>query len=801
LSNKLLFVTDNTPNTTDKIKGFSDGSVSGNDYGYDGNGNMLFDKNKGITSNIIYNHLNLPVQIVRGNSTIVYHYDATGRKLGQHVYFSPSYKFTEYIGPWIFENNQLQFVQHGEGRIVLAEEKTVIKATGDNISAFAPTANATVTQQTLNGNSYIKVQVNAGIALTKLGAASIGGTINVTAGEEYIYRVKGYSASVRNTALYVKGSAGDLAWFGATMPTSAVNELWVEQRFTIPAGVTSIHLGVLYTANSAATSADYAMIREAELIKISTAAPEYQYHMKDHLGNVRLTFTTKQEQDNYTATFEDNTQNTEQSTFRNYSRNDFDLFDHTDASTVYHYSQLLNGGNNSQVGLAKTLSVMPGDTIRAEVYAKYRVVNSDPGSLSSFAAALTGAFGLSSTAVGEAAEAFEALDNYGTLIAGGYNHSENASAPKAYLNILLFDKDHNFVDAAYKQIDAAYTQNDATPKNFYTALQREVIVSEPGYVYIFLSNENPTQVDVYFDDLRITHAKGPVVQADDYYPFGLAFNGYRRESSIGNEYLYNGKENQEELGLGWLDYGLRLYQSEIGRWHCIDPKAEQYPSVSPYAYVANNPLIFIDPNGAEIWLSMTYNDDKGNPVTTRVQYKNNRLYTEDGKKFKGNPVFDLVKNQLNAIKKLAGDDKKVSDLFSRLEGKESGDHTIKIDLTATENRTDGRGDTKVTYNPLDWEGAEGEQRPPMVGLLHELQHSYDRSKESPIYSVDYKVSGARRVSDRSTKGADLYEVRGVFTENILRARLGLPERTTYRDQEGELLDIRWSLKRPEAAQK
>ena len=157
------------------------------------------------------------------------------------------------------------------------------------------------------------------------------------------------------------------------------------------------------------------------------------------------------------------------------------LFDHTDAGTVYHYSQLLNGGNNGQVGLAKTLSVMPGDTIKAEVYAKYMNMTSNTSGLSSFATTLTGAFGLSSTGTGEAAEAFSALNNYGALIAGGYNHSDDASAPKAYLNILLFDKDHNFVNAAYKQIGINDVQNGIDVKAPHGYLNRETIVTEPGY--------------------------------------------------------------------------------------------------------------------------------------------------------------------------------------------------------------------------------------------------------------------------------------------------------------------------------
>jgi len=65
------------------------------------------------------------------------------------------------------------------------------------------------------------------------------------------------------------------------------------------------------------------------------------------------------------------------------------------------------------------------------------------------------------------------------------------------------------------------------------------------------------------------------------------------------KYGFNGKENDNEVsGDGNnLDFGNRIYDSRLGKWLSVDSRYMDYPSMSPYNYVNDNPLIFIDPDG------------------------------------------------------------------------------------------------------------------------------------------------------------------------------------------------------------
>ena len=64
-------------------------------------------------------------------------------------------------------------------------------------------------------------------------------------------------------------------------------------------------------------------------------------------------------------------------------------------------------------------------------------------------------------------------------------------------------------------------------------------------------------------------------------------------------FVFNGKEKDYESGFHY--YGARYYWSEVlTGWLSVDPMADKYPFISPYAYCAWNPVKLVDPDGREI---------------------------------------------------------------------------------------------------------------------------------------------------------------------------------------------------------
>jgi RHS repeat-associated protein len=77
----------------------------------------------------------------------------------------------------------------------------------------------------------------------------------------------------------------------------------------------------------------------------------------------------------------------------------------------------------------------------------------------------------------------------------------------------------------------------------------------------------------------------------------LSRNHSQRNSSWNAPYTFSGKEKDVETGYGYFRALARYYDSGLSIWLSVDPMSDKYPSMSPYNYCANNPVILVDPDG------------------------------------------------------------------------------------------------------------------------------------------------------------------------------------------------------------
>ncbi|MEK6153144.1 RHS repeat-associated core domain-containing protein [Flavobacteriaceae bacterium 3-367] len=120
-----------------------------------------------------------------------------------------------------------------------------------------------------------------------------------------------------------------------------------------------------------------------------------------------------------------------------------------------------------------------------------------------------------------------------------------------------------------------------------------------GYDYIYQYKDHLGNIRLaYHNSGTPSSPTLQIREENNYYPFGLKHKGYNG-GLIGrnHKFGFGGKEEQEELGLDWVDITARNYDPALGRWMNSDPLAEQMRRHSPYNYAFDNPVYFLDADG------------------------------------------------------------------------------------------------------------------------------------------------------------------------------------------------------------
>lgn len=322
---------------------------------------------------------------------------------------------------------------------------------------------------------------------------------------------------------------------------------------------------------------------------------DYEYFLKDHLGNIRLTYGATNEIKRYIATMESEKSDKEDAEFIELAPKSIE-FNHTASSlenTAPDESLLLQGSSvgGKHMGAGKMLEVSAGDKVSMEVFARYQPESGSVNDVVGAAVgAVTGSFNVTNST--ETAAAYESFNNYLQGFVDGINIT---SEPKAYLTYILFNEDYSGTPQfGWKSMGNSAAVN-------FEQLLREIEIPYDGYLYIYVANESDYQV--FFDDMKIIHQKNnnvlQVTQSNDYYPFGLTFNSYQQEVSHVNKYQFQGQELQTDFDLGWSQFKWRNSDPAIGRFFNVDPLSEKYYYNSTYAFSENRLVDGVELEGLE----------------------------------------------------------------------------------------------------------------------------------------------------------------------------------------------------------
>ncbi len=345
---------------------------------------------------------------------------------------------------------------------------------------------------------------------------------------------------------------------------------------------------------------DY-LIHEEGRVAAEPTGLFYEYYLKDHLGNVRQVLRNPAANARI-ATMETGNAAEEEQLFTQLKPTRKREPSHnitTGGSSV----AWLNAAQGQMVGPGTSQEIFEGDSIVLTVYGKYLDQKKQKANLASFVPAggktalldQLNELALNTSRAGGANPI--AVLNLVDILAKDLQRKE---APEAYLIYALYDQDSNRYEVG-KQV---LSRNAA---NQHEVLEEKLAIKKNGYIETFVVNE--TSEDVWFDNMMVMSVSSVIVQETHYDPWGLELTGlgYQDGGVKVNKYLYQGKEFLNDHSLNIYDFHARGYDPVIGRTWQVDPMADSYYPWSPYAWVMNNPLKYMDPTG----MFSTHTDEDG----------------------------------------------------------------------------------------------------------------------------------------------------------------------------------------------